>query len=307
MTNRIWYPHALQLPTPEITHFTDVSADHNYSVVAESSGSSPFPCFVGASSAAPAIAFSTRQLKDIFDTVDEYDISKELSAGDLDLFYAAGKPNAWREDASTTEHIRGRWSTKSMLYWNTLRVQQGVPAEIDCMIASAIPAAGGNPVVFTDHVALEGTASCKPTYMLGPYYVDGQKMIDNLDLVITNNLTPMPISSGGSTAPVYLGLGHAVPTLAISTNQLDQLAAAPYGGSQDWATSLKFFLQKRSKSGMLVPPGTAEHIKISISAGLKLVGSINQMNPARTTVMYHLHEASAGNQLISIDTESTIP
>lgn len=269
---RVYYPTAIRLPSPDITHISDMSPARNYSVVTERTSGLPTPCFVGVENADPDLPFTTRQLKTVIDVCTSKYLCRDLSPGTVDVWYRGGKAMDIREDASSAAHIVGRIANAAMLCWSSLRVNTGSVAELSCRIVTARRGVS-DPMVWLGSQALPAVSGCSRIYSMGPCYLNGVLMNGVTGWTLATNPIMEPVRSDGAKTNTYQGIRDYHPVATLSSNNLDEIAAAAFGG--DAFSTLELYLQHMVSTNMFAAPNSGTHIKVTLTGGLKTVDGVS--------------------------------
>ena len=295
---RVYYPAAIRLPSPEITHLSDVSPDRGYQVLTESTAGSPNPCFVGVENADPDITFTSRQLKSILDTCTAKGLARDLSAGIVDLWYKAGKPMEIREDPTTAVHAVARLATSAMLYWSSLRVATGSVAEISARLVTARRGVS-DPMVWLGAQQLPALSGCQRIFGMGPVRMNGVLLEGVSGWTLNTNPVLEPVRSDGEKTNTYQGIRSFHPVVTLNSNNLNEITNSSFGG--DEFATLELFLQRMTTTNMFDLPGNTTHIKITLVGGLKTVPGVSGQVASLTPTFY-----SVGETPMVINTSSAI-
>ncbi len=300
---RVHYPYAIQLPSPVLTHLTNVSANMGYQTVVQSVAGATAPCFVGVNPPSPVISFDTTDLKSILDLVDIDALAKDLTAGTVSFWYRAGKAMAMREASATLVHVKADMATSAMLLWDQISATNspGQPATMSTRLLLAKRGAT-DPLVWTGSQALPAISqACQPLYALGPVKINTVLQTGVTGWTWDNNVELEEILTDGESSMSYRGIRSYHPQVQMQSNELSAMTGATYGG--DELTTVELFLKKLSRTGVFVPDATAEHIKITLSGGLKTVDQVSQTPGQVQTTFYAENDGSA---FVTVNTASII-
>ena len=232
--DNVWYPYAVKLPTPEITHLTDISVNHNQQIITETQAGSAVPCFVGIGSINPEIPFSTRQLKSILDTIsadtDGEGIVRNMTADQVDIWYRAGKPMSVREDITASKHLLGRITNASMMHWNTIRVVQDGFCEVDVSIITAKISAGSTVISWLGQQQAPTRTGCERTYGLGPVELNGVALKGVTAATFSSGVVPEPRSGDGIANNIYNGVRNYHVTCELQMDDLSEIYGSEGAG-----------------------------------------------------------------------------
>lgn len=298
----IHYPFALKLPNPEITHLTDIGPDRGYQIVTETQAGSPVPCFVGVGSTDPVMPFTTRQLKSVMDTLTVDYLVRDLSAGTVTLWYQAGKPMEIRELPTTSKHIAAQLVTSAMMFWNTIRVQQGSVAEIDVSLVTAKRGVS-DPMLWLGSQQLPSRDGCQRVYGMGPVYLNSTLLEGVTGWTMTSNAQTEPVISDGETSNSYQGIRSYHPQVQLQSTNLAEIAATSFGG--DAFNTLELYLRRMTSTNIFDDKSNPTHIKITINGGLRTIPGASG-SPATIQPMFYGKE-QAGQFTHQWDTAVTVP
>lgn len=296
-----FYPRSIHLPSPDITHFTSVNPDMGYQYTMQRVAGLPTPRYEGVSGSNPTISFTTQQIKSVLDTCTVSGLCKDLSGDTVDMYYRAGKPMEIREDTSSSVHVQAQLALSSMIFWESISVRQGSVAELGARIVTAKRGAA-EPLVWVGSTTLPTATIDDTLYGMGPVYLNSSQLTGVTGFTINNNVELEPIRSDGERALGYQGIRNYSPQITLSTNDMNEIADATYGG--DAFVDLVVYLRKMSSTNVYVDSATAEHIKITYHQGLKTVPSVSG-SPAELSIEFRATETSS-NPTHTIDTASTI-
>lgn len=294
----VYYPAAIRLPSPELTHISDMSPMRNYQVVVERTAGSPTPCFVGVETADPDVSFTTRQLKTVLDVCTSKYLCRDLSPGTVDVWYRAGKPMDIREDPSSAVHLVGRIANAAMLCWQSIRAQTGQTTEMSARLVTARRGVD-DPLVWIGNQTLPALSGCNRIYGMGPARLNGVLLEGVTGWVLNSNPVYEPVRSDGAKTNTYQGIRDFHPVAVLASNNAKEIAAASFGG--DSFATLELFLQHMTSTNMFNVPNSGTHIKITLTGGLRTIDGINGMVAQTAPTFY-----SAGDTPMIIDTSASI-
>ena len=301
--DNVYYPHALRLPSPEVTHLDDVSPDRGLQVIMQRQAGSPAPCYVGVASTDPTLSFSTPSLKPVLDSINGgvEGIVRDLSGDNVELYYRAGRAMEIREDSSDTVHVAARLSASAMMFWTQLSVQTGSVAQLQANIVTAKRGLS-DPMIWLGEQQLPGRAGCSRIYGMGPVYLNSNKLDGVTGLTLSSNVQTEPIRAGGSTTNVYQGVREYHVQCQLNMHDISQLHEDNEGG--DEFSTLEIYLRRMVNTNVFAADNVAEHIKITLNGGLKTVPGANGV-PVAIAPMFYTEE-TAGSATHTINTASTI-
>jgi hypothetical protein len=264
----------------------------------ESTAGSPHPCFAGVAQADPSISFTSRQLKSIIDTCTSSYLARDLTGADVELWYRAGKPMDIREQSTTPVHVVARLTASAMLFWSTLRANQGSVAEIDAQIVTAKRGVD-DPMVWLGAQQLPAVAGCQRIYGLGPAYLNGNKLDGVTGWTLSTGAQTEPIAGDGERANIYQGIRNYSVNVALQTNDMNQLTDSSFGG--DVFDTLVLYLQRLTSTNIYDLAASPTHIKITITGGLRTVQGVSG-SPVSTSPVFQ----AIGDTPMVFDTASQI-
>lgn len=301
MLDHVHYPHALQLPSPEITHFTDVNPDRGYQIVTQTVAGKATPCFVGVSSANPVIPFTTQQLKSVLDALTTDSLAVDLSASTVYLYYRAGKPMANREDLATAVHNKAQLANSAMLYLQSLSVNQGSVAELSCQIVTAKRGAS-DPMVWVGSQSLTAAAGCQRLYGMGPCYLNSTLLEGVTGWNMSFNVGLESVPSDGEKVNSYIGIRTFHPQIRLSSMNMDEIINSSFGG--DSFNTLELYLQRMVSTDIYDDAANATHIKVTAYGGLRTVPGVSGSPATLEPMFYTINDGS--NPTHAFNTATTI-
>jgi len=296
--DNVYYPAAIRLPSPELTHISDMSPMRNYQIVVERTAGSPTPCFVGVETADPDVAFTSRQLKTVIDVCTSKHLCRDLSAGTVDIWYRAGKAMDIREDPTSAVHLVGRIANAAMLCWSSLRAQTGQTSDISARLVTARRGVS-DPLVWLGAQQLPSLSGCNRIYGMGPCYLNGVLLAGVTGWTLNTNPIYEPVRSDGAKTNTYQGIREFHPTAILASNDANEIAAASFGG--DAFSTLELYLQHMTSTNIFAAPNSGTHIKITLTGGLRTIDGINGAVAQIAPTFY-----SVGDTPMIIDTSASI-
>lgn len=257
--------HGIQLGSGFLSQLNDATPAYNMDDLVEFAAGQTAPQFAGSNISNPDLPFTTKQLKTLLDEFDVEDVIKDLSGGNVDVYFKQRAPNALRTPDASLAHIRGRLTSNAMLYLQSIRAQQSQDAEAS---ARLLPSWDGsnNPLIMTGSVALSGTSTADHTYTLGRIDLNGTNLAGVQEMTLDLGMEEEAVADSGEPFPSFVGINRYAPTVVLQTR--DTTLMATYGGTGTVLASMEVYLRKKSSADINVADGTAEHIKITASDGL---------------------------------------
>jgi hypothetical protein len=298
MTAEIYYPNSFSHPDFVITQIDrELDPEFNFEDVSEIAGSAVFPGFTGSESNDPKLDFSTTQVKTVLDACTIEGVVNPNGDEPVILDWKRGQNLGARAANNAGNHI-SMTAGNSLFYWKGISAGEKGMAKIDCCWRP-VSVSGNPPWVLAFNHNITNLPTVEHLYRLGPVTLTYLKLGgSNVTITIcndgwtwANNIVERNKMCSGANAPIYASIGNVVPTVEVTTDNLAQpLGLAPHGAS---IVSASFYLRKLTPGGIDVPPGTAQHIKLTST-----VGSVKPMGSKK--FKFQLHSFTK-------DTASTIP
>lgn len=267
-TSKVYYPHGIYFTGgATITQISELTPAHEFSDLIEFAAGQVGPSFTGSNQAAPSIRVRSMQLKDVLDLFagGDYGISADFSSGNVDIEWKAGLNLAERKADADLEHIRGRLQENCMAVWDTITCQQGQPAEITFRLIPIHVVANGDPLIFTNSLALTITSAFAHLFTLGPVKLNGTFLTGVESWTLENQIQERIVHSDGDPFPTYAGIDRYMPKLTLRSNNLAYMNT--YGTRGTALSALLLYCRKKLASGINVADATEEHIKFTASTG----------------------------------------
>lgn len=299
MTAEIYYPNAMAHSGLVITQIDrELDPDFNFEDISEVASSAVFPGFTGSEFKDPKLDFSTTQIKEVLDSCTIEGVALPDGDDPFVLDWRRGQNLGSRQANNAGNHI-SMTANMSLFYWKGITAGEKGLAKIDCCWRPIIDASGNPPWTLAFNHSITTSPTIEHLYKVGPVVLTYLKpggsnttiTICNDGWTWSNNIVEKNKMCGGANAPVYASIDRVAPTVEVPTENLAQnLGLAPHGAS---IVSAAFYLRKMAQGSVAVPPGTAQHIKLTST-----VGSVKPMGSKRTK--FQLHS-------FTVDTASTIP
>lgn len=305
-TTNVYYPHAIILPGPvTLTQITNVTPGHNFQDLVEFSAGQVGAQFTGTHQAAPDNRFTTSQLKSILDLCTDFNVAKDLSAGNVDVEFRAGVNLGTRTAAASLAHIRCRSQQNTILCWESLSAKQGQLAEMRCRLASVMnTVTGADPLTVVAGVAVTATPAIVGLYTLGPQKINGTFLTGVMDVSWDNQIGYEEITSDGDGFPTFIGVKRVLPRISITTTDLSVMNT--FGTRGTALSALSSFFRKKLASGINVADGTAQHIGLAATTGTVKARQIEGSEPAMAMVTIDLSEPTADTAPFTVSTTTAI-
>lgn len=306
-TSKVFYPHGIYfVGGATITQISELTPAHEFSDLIEFAAGQVGPSFTGSNQAAPSVRVRSMQLKGVLDLFSggDYGISADYSSGNVDIEWKAGLNLAEREADADAEHIRGRMQENCMAVWDTITCRQGQPAEITFRLLPIHVPANGDPLIFTNSVALTITSALAHIFTLGPVKLNGTFLTGVEEWTLDNQLQDRIVHSDGDPFPTYAGIDRYMPKLTIQCNNLAYLNT--YGTRGTALSALSLFARKKLASGINVADATAEHIKFAATTGTIKARQATVDGIKKAEVTVDLRMSAVDTPAYTIDTASAI-
>lgn len=267
-TSAVYYPHGIYFTGgATITQISNHTPAHNYEDLTAFAAGQVGPQFTGSHQAAPSITIVSPQVKAVLDLFSggDYGISADYSGGNVDLEFKKGLNLAERVANNVAEHIRCRLQENCMAVWDTIECRQGQPAEITFRLIPRFDSGVGDPLIFTNSVALSITSAFDHVFTLGPVKLNGSFLTGVESWTLENNIEERIVHSDGDPFPTYVGVDTYSPKLTLRSNNLAYMST--WGTRGTALSALSLFLRKKLASGINVADATEQHIKFTASAG----------------------------------------
>lgn len=300
-TTRVYYPHGIDLNGTFIAQVRDVTPSRNLDELVEFAAGQTAPQYRGSHEARPEIVVVTTQVKDVLDAMTVSGLVGDFSAGNVDLYYKAGKSKALREADASLVHLRVRCDN-AFGYWTRLTARQGAAATIELRIVPVYD--GVNiPLVATGSVALSGTSVVDHIFTLGPLALNGSNLDALQGFEWENNVQAEEVTDSGVPYLAYGGVAAFAPRIRATTR--DAGVFATYGNGTA-LTALAAYLRKKQKASPApVADVTAEHIKLTATAGDIVAPGLTGL-AAEGDLMIGLEKPDAASDPFAVDTASAI-
>lgn len=208
---------------------------------------------------APTITFSTTAVATIL-TLCGNQCCASFSGGNLDLFLRRMAPQGTRDSLATGSAQRFR-ATLGMLCWNTIRLTQGQPAEVDCTITLAWD--GTNAILAqAGSATVSGTPSGSARYTLGPVKINGSLIGSVQEVSIESNAKLRATGSDGDKNPSFVGLESWDPVINVKT--YDAAVWGTFGEIAAISSATTAFIRAIAANGTPVAYGTTSHCSVGV-------------------------------------------
>lgn len=168
---------------------------------------------------------------------------------------------------------------KALVIPETLTVPSNGPATLSLSIHALDD--GTNPVfTYTVGTALPAAATLTEQFTLGPCNINGTAINAVTSWSYNFGLQVMKKWADGKVFPNYATVRPRSPMLTVNTEDPRLLSTLGLSGAAQGGTASTFYARKMAKQGTRVADGTAEHVKITVTAsqGMILPGSFGGAN-----------------------------
>ena len=126
------------------------------------------------------------------------------------------------------------------------------------------------PFVFNDAAALSGTPAFNSQYYMGGVYSGGDALANEIDgvssMTFDFGLNFVLVRASGAPYPTSAYISSRQPVFTFRTGKTDEGASVDMFG-RAVSTAFAFYFRKGTNNGDRVPKSTAQHCKISCTAG----------------------------------------
>ena len=299
-----YYLKSLIFPsTAEITQIEDATPAANMEPMQEFASGVPVPLYTGHAGAAPAIDFSTPQIKTLLDELGG-DFVIDTSAGNLDLDFDKGVQHGFRLGS---DGLRFRCA-QAMVYLLSIDASHGQKATARVRI---VPTWDGtaNPPMQALGATPAGTSVAEEHFTLGPIDLNAGTAIPGI-LGWTFDLNPTVAAEGsdGDPFPTAADVETVAPSLTIRTRSGEIWSTVGEEGLAI-ATSLTWALRRREMGGINYADIAEQHILFTALKGVlgmdNTSGSLSSKSETQLRALFH--SSSAAVQPVTFDTTAAVP
>lgn len=298
--------HAIAFPSSVyITQLRELTTAKNFELFREHSTGEEAPQHSGGLMSAPDAAFRTPQLKALLDLCNggEQGLCRAYTSGTVSLYYRKGKKRGLREAVASTVHDRFDGVNNAFLFWDSISGSAGEIAEANARLQFVSDDGDSKPLTHVGSTALAGASATADHYVIGPVYLNGTLVDAVIDWNLDNQLTLDEAIDAGSKFKTFSAIDRWQPRLTLSSNDLT--LEDTYDEEGTALTSLSIYLRKQKANGLLVPKATAEHIKITATAGSIFVPQTAGQSAA-TQVVVLIDKPDASTAPFTINTAIAI-
>ena len=269
MAVKVYSPNAIVFSdaVDDISQLENLSPDFGFEDVSVKPSGAIFPGFTGSLAKKPVLEDSTTQVAEILErcgSAGDY-IAGTFSNSAIKFQWVQSENLGTRKAfASTSDHLVLR-ALYSLLTWSSISANDSGPAKINFGIRPV--SNGGNAPL----VALAEAINALPitdTWKLGPVVLDvgsGASTLCVDSWTVNTNITYKEKRCSGFKYYEYCSVDDSRPEGMFETEDYSVVAALLPDGMP--ITSVDFYLRKLEQGKIEVASATAEHIKISATAG----------------------------------------
>lgn len=174
--------------------------------------------------------------------------------------------------ASGSTHIK-MTVKEGLLLLRSIQAAQGGVAQMT--FEQLIAYDGTNaPIVVAGSQALSGTPRVTNLHTLGPVVINGTRLEGIQDINIDTGIREVVQGADGLEFPTYLAIMQRQPLIVIRTTEVVSLSTFGISGAAQGATDSVIYFRKLAEGGTRVAEATAEHISLSVDAGMIRVRDI---------------------------------
>jgi hypothetical protein len=305
-TSRVYYPHGIYASTFfTLTQISGLRPMHDAQDLIEWAAGQPGPQFTGTHQATPSVPFRCTQLKDILDVTiaGNYNISRDLSAGNVDIEFKAGSLLNVRTADATLQHVRARMTENTMFTIESISARQGSLAEAQCRLSPYYNSvSGADPLVFANTVALTIESAIAHLFTLGPIKLNGSFIEGVEEATLDNQVQYEIVHDGGFGFPAYVAIKTYSPRIRFLCR--DSRVMNTFGTRGTALSALSMYFRKKLESGHEVPDATEEHIKITSATGTIKARELGDNSAAEVTI--DLKQSAQNTAAYVVDTTAAI-
>jgi hypothetical protein len=308
MSEQRYFLHGILTPSGAlISELTDTSPQTSTELVTGYSSGHPSPLFRAIAAQKPQASFTCHAIAQVLGlfAAGGNVYSLDLSAGNTDLGYRQGQNLGERYAVASAYHERLRLS-RALVVWDTIRATHQQTAEIACRLFAVYDGLN-NPIVQVGTGALAGTPAAVQYYTLGPTYVNGVRLENEVDFNLTSGLQILQSGSAGEIWDRFAGIQQTDDKLTLNLHGKPWAAYGITGASI--VTTVVQYLRAKQADGANVADGTPSHIRITASNGNIVPDNASgaQNNPVQNTLNLALRAADGASSVLAFSAVSTIP
>lgn len=294
--------HSLVTPSNTYVGLEDATPNPTADILQAKASGDPHVGFVAGQGYKPEIVVRTHQVATL---LSECGLTgADLSSGNTDLLYRKVVEKGTREATASLLHTRLR-AADVYFYCQNLTAGHRTNA-VGTARAVCLWDGTNDPIVPAGSQAISAAALSTEYFGLGPVSINGSELFGVNDFTLDFGAQPIEEGSASDEFDTFASAGEITPVITLRGGELS--AWVSYGMRGSALTALTVYLRKKDADGTYVSDVTAEHVKITGSAGLVTVGSSSGggNSPVQTEVRIYPRSASAGDDPIDFDTASAI-
>lgn len=323
-TQAIWYPEGIQMIAGDVVQLTDCTPMYGYQDFDEKTASEWGPGFVGAIQATPEISFRTRQLQTIFSECDVEDVCAGLHEDAIPnpytvrFFMRGGAPFGTRaaDNVPASHHVVDLVNS-AFLCWETLTVDQGSAAELQCRlnIAAQADIQSQDPFVWTGTVPdpMPLGPLVQHVFTMGPVVVPNLggtgKVGGVTNIRWENRITREEQYSDGDPFPTYQGIREMMPMCTFTTTNvglLDLMVGTDRRGVLVSGSGFDVYLRRMNRAEIHEADNATLHIRLRMERALLWARQVSN-NPAEVEVSVRAYKTGFSQNLFTVLQGTTIP
>ena len=303
MTTKLYYPAGIKVNATYVNSSRSQSIDRMLEELTEFSAGDWAPSFTGSKSAAPEYQVEATDIAAVLGLMSDEEMTGDLSASNVDLFFRQAKPHALRYGEATANHMVYRLTSNAMLYWTQIQASQNDEARISMTVCSSFNGTNAPLIVIPDQT-IDTAALIANLYTLGPVTVNTVDIPGVQSMTFSTNIEVEKISESGSQYPTLLVAKQARPVLRLEGLDLEENDdVINWLGTE--MTALTMYLRERKQSQINYDDGDTVHIKFTATKGtIKTLQT--QGERGTDSIEIHLQRPAAATALFTLATGQAI-
>jgi len=297
-----FYLKSLIFPSlTEITQITDATPAANMEPMQEFASGVPVPLYTGHAGGAPAIDFTTPQVKTLLDELGSGLVIS--TANYLDLHFDTGVQHGYRL-GSTGRRFR---CPQALVYLLSIGADHGQQATARVRI---VPTWDGsaNPPMQPLGTTLAGTSTATEHFTLGPVKLDAAAIAGILGWTFDTNFNVQAEGSDGDPYPTAADVETIAPSLTLRTREMAIWDTVGMEGVAI-ASALTFALRRRKPSKINYADVDLQHVVFTGAKGT--IGmdntSGNLSSKAETQLRALFHSVNSSTNPVTFGTSLALP
>ncbi len=290
--------HSISFDSTSITQLGSLSYGTNAETLEGFSTGCPEIFFQGMLSQPIEFSFSTSQLQSVFVSMDESNFYTVCPGGITTIDYREVENCGIRFPRGMATHIKAAVG-EALIVIDSLEASGDGEATVDGRIYPIFD--GSNvPVIWTDGVVLPDPCHFDQVYVVGPYFVFGEALVNGVQrLRIDFNTELLRHSDRGDLWDSFIAIKSHAPVITVDAFQMDQIFAVPVSGrsigGESPPDSARFFLRRMINLSDdtfdgRYQDGEARHIRFECLAALHHVSEASYSGPNEEVILtYNFH------------------